>query len=369
MNERHPRSQAAMESLAPETLSEIFLYCLPQPPLRISPSTSHPPLQLTLVCHRWRSVALASPALWTRVNIVLDLVPQSRLNTPDAFDAFEQKIQHQEEGVIRWLTQAANVPTHICNEIFTSKWETLDIGGEDWNNRIAYPYREFFLSIPKEHLTSLKTLYYMYKSTPMYAAEQGHSLDLRNLTFRKSGIAAAPSLKALHITRLHQDDKLGRLAAVWTNLTELSLTGGYETSSVFETGEVLQAISRCATTLQTLHASVGAPDDPSLDVTTIVLPRLEVMAITEMGEERGPPSKLKQFMSALVTPVLSKMNFETGCSPECAYDGEVSSLLIFVQVHQSNLSNLTDLRFEYNWLSPDELTEPSTALWGRQICL
>ncbi|KAH6904131.1 hypothetical protein BKA70DRAFT_1154234 [Coprinopsis sp. MPI-PUGE-AT-0042] len=169
-------------------------------------------------------------------------------------------------------------------------------------------------------------------------------------------MAAAPSLEAVHITGLHQDDILGRLPA-WTNLTELSLTGGYVPSRAFKTGEVLQVINHCAATLRDLRVCVSAPEDPSLNVTTIVLPRLEVMAITEFGRKGDPPSKLKQFMSALVTPVLSKMHFETGCSPEFAYQDEVSSLLIFVQVHQSNLSNLTDVRFEYNWLNPDELTE------------
>ncbi|KAH6904130.1 hypothetical protein BKA70DRAFT_1154233 [Coprinopsis sp. MPI-PUGE-AT-0042] len=379
MNERHPR--CTVENLAPETLSEIFLYCLPQTPLRISPSTSRPPLQLTFVCPRWRSVALATPGLWTRVNIVLNLMPRSKLNTPDAFAQLEQKVQCQKEGVVRWLTQAANLPTHvsfhmthgpdwspkfrnmvpgvvlealgeICSERFTNKWETLDIGGEDWRDSIAHPYREFFLSIPKEHLTSLKTLHYTYKSPPIYAIDQAH----RVLTFRASGIGAAPSLEAIHITRLHHDDTLGKLPA-WTNLTKLSLMEGYTPSRAFKTEEVLQVISQCAATLRDLHASVGAPEDPSLNVTTIVLPRLEFMTIIEHGCEGDPPSALQQFMSTLVTPILSEMRFETGCSPEFAYQDEVSSLLIFVQVHQLNLSNLTDVRFEYNWLNPDELTE------------
>ncbi|KAH6904132.1 hypothetical protein BKA70DRAFT_1109462, partial [Coprinopsis sp. MPI-PUGE-AT-0042] len=123
MNDSHPYS--TIENLAPETLSEIFLYYTPS---RIRPSTSHPPLKLTLVCRRWRSVAFATPGLWTHIKIVLDLVPQSRSNTPDAFAEFEQKIRRQKEGFVRWLTQAANLATHVSFHMV--HWSN---GGRDWS--------------------------------------------------------------------------------------------------------------------------------------------------------------------------------------------------------------------------------------------
>ncbi|KII85589.1 hypothetical protein PLICRDRAFT_116074, partial [Plicaturopsis crispa FD-325 SS-3] len=44
-----------------ELLSEIFSFCLP---LVVTPAVDTAPLLLTLVCRKWRAIALATPQLW-----------------------------------------------------------------------------------------------------------------------------------------------------------------------------------------------------------------------------------------------------------------------------------------------------------------
>ncbi|TEB26083.1 hypothetical protein FA13DRAFT_1110903 [Coprinellus micaceus] len=53
-----------VHTLSDDLLSEIFLLCLPMNRWETSPKPSQPPTVLTLVCKRWRRVALAFPSLW-----------------------------------------------------------------------------------------------------------------------------------------------------------------------------------------------------------------------------------------------------------------------------------------------------------------
>ncbi|KAG2141929.1 hypothetical protein DEU56DRAFT_271090 [Suillus clintonianus] len=60
----HNRLGSALWRLPTEVLSEIFIHCLPE--------TSHPtsalaPMLLTVICRRWREVAMDMPNLWCRL--------------------------------------------------------------------------------------------------------------------------------------------------------------------------------------------------------------------------------------------------------------------------------------------------------------
>ena len=57
-------AHARIHVLPPETLSEIFLFCLPCDDF-VRISNKHAPLVLTLVCSYWRRIAIASPPLWS----------------------------------------------------------------------------------------------------------------------------------------------------------------------------------------------------------------------------------------------------------------------------------------------------------------
>ncbi|KAJ7170849.1 hypothetical protein C8R43DRAFT_68971 [Mycena crocata] len=69
-------------SLPPEITSYIFLHCLAPIPddgydLEARPDLLAAPLLLLQVCSSWRSVAISTPRLWTRLYINLDRSPAS----------------------------------------------------------------------------------------------------------------------------------------------------------------------------------------------------------------------------------------------------------------------------------------------------
>jgi hypothetical protein len=58
-------------TLPPELLAEIFIHCLPNDDF-IIPDPTTAPLVLCGVCHRWREIALATPRLWSSLDIEME---------------------------------------------------------------------------------------------------------------------------------------------------------------------------------------------------------------------------------------------------------------------------------------------------------
>ena len=58
-----------MSRLPAELLAQVFEYCLPDETFPV-PASSQAPLLVTRTCSRWRTVALSTPSLWTRLHVV-----------------------------------------------------------------------------------------------------------------------------------------------------------------------------------------------------------------------------------------------------------------------------------------------------------
>ncbi|KAE9388303.1 hypothetical protein BT96DRAFT_745982, partial [Gymnopus androsaceus JB14] len=61
--EAHQTLMSPMRRLPEETLSEIFICCLPEDRYAVR-SIAKAPLLLTTISREWRRIALATPALW-----------------------------------------------------------------------------------------------------------------------------------------------------------------------------------------------------------------------------------------------------------------------------------------------------------------
>ncbi|KAG2145450.1 uncharacterized protein EDB93DRAFT_1151104 [Suillus bovinus] len=68
----HKGLVSALWRLPTEILSQIFIHCLPETKLLLSPSTLKAPMLLTGICRRWREVTLGTPDLWCRLYVEVD---------------------------------------------------------------------------------------------------------------------------------------------------------------------------------------------------------------------------------------------------------------------------------------------------------
>ncbi|KAF8214025.1 hypothetical protein K438DRAFT_1802748 [Mycena galopus ATCC 62051] len=120
-------------TLPTEITAEIFGRCL----LVFAPSCipkceSSAPIVLTGVCHAWRDIALATPKLWSKLEVRFSGIPDEVASRPGLV-----------EGTIdRWLARAGNCPLslkfHAVDRNFApSRWRDMI---HRWSHRMQYLY-------------------------------------------------------------------------------------------------------------------------------------------------------------------------------------------------------------------------------------
>ncbi|KAF7355769.1 putative transesterase [Mycena sanguinolenta] len=94
-------------TLPAEITTEIFLCCLPLfHPLRIPDrvfSGYSTPLVLVSVCRLWRNIALTTPALWSKLDVVFHEISTSVASEPGLVESF----------MALWLSRACNYPLSL----------------------------------------------------------------------------------------------------------------------------------------------------------------------------------------------------------------------------------------------------------------
>ncbi|KAF8888081.1 hypothetical protein BD779DRAFT_1440283, partial [Infundibulicybe gibba] len=111
--DEHRAALSPLRKVPPEILSEIFSACMA---LRPTPSTigkRHDSCQVRdfpwifgQVCGRWRDIALASPNLWTNVDIYLGSGSHSLSDTTLPIEYFVRLVE-------MWLQRSGNLPLSI----------------------------------------------------------------------------------------------------------------------------------------------------------------------------------------------------------------------------------------------------------------
>ncbi|KAF8214063.1 hypothetical protein K438DRAFT_1956164 [Mycena galopus ATCC 62051] len=99
--ELHATATYPVLTLPTEITAEIFLCCLPVfDPLCIPNHKSSAPIVLTAVCRQWRDIALATPVLWSKLQVRFGKIAPEIVLKPTFI-----------EGIIdRWLDRAGNRP-------------------------------------------------------------------------------------------------------------------------------------------------------------------------------------------------------------------------------------------------------------------
>ncbi|KAJ7629667.1 hypothetical protein DFH06DRAFT_1225076 [Mycena polygramma] len=242
-------------TLPPELVSEIFIHFLPPypgiPPLAGNLS----PTLLTQICRRWRQIALGTPALWTAMGTINNVV------------AFPRELHAQ---LFRtWLKRSRVCPVALsivdyCNSVepeliaavvpHRARWEYLELGG----------------------LRSILPLYLIQGPMPLL-----RHLDLALLDFPPNFavLLDAPLLRTLIL-----DDARSVLAIMvqWGQLTSLTLLRAFTDQCV----PILQwtpNLVYCELHLDCRENNMEPPP------TKITLPYLESLILVDYdGEVNGP---------------------------------------------------------------------------------
>ncbi|KAJ3767668.1 hypothetical protein FB446DRAFT_819576 [Lentinula raphanica] len=95
----HRTLLSPVRRLPTETLAEIFTHCLPTQRFPIR-SLKEAPLLLTMVCRKWRKIAMTHPPLWNALHI--------HVASEIASDAHELKLRQQ--GICEWIARSGALP-------------------------------------------------------------------------------------------------------------------------------------------------------------------------------------------------------------------------------------------------------------------
>ncbi|KAJ6619294.1 hypothetical protein B0H10DRAFT_2026834 [Mycena sp. CBHHK59/15] len=98
-----------MRALPPETLQEIFMACLPVDHYAIM-HVSEAPLLFGRVCSAWRTISLATAALWSSIHVVVPYPDSTEIFTDDPPIT---SILKRCEAMQIWLSRSGNCPLSI----------------------------------------------------------------------------------------------------------------------------------------------------------------------------------------------------------------------------------------------------------------
>uniref|UniRef100_A0A8H7XSV9 F-box domain-containing protein n=1 Tax=Psilocybe cubensis TaxID=181762 RepID=A0A8H7XSV9_PSICU len=113
---RYSSILAPIRRVPEDILQMIFIHCLPT---HRNPTmgASNPPMLLTRICRRWRSIAFSLPILWARIHIpfriVGDIHPQHPGYLIVPAHTVSTVLQHRCQAVADWLTRSGDCPLSI----------------------------------------------------------------------------------------------------------------------------------------------------------------------------------------------------------------------------------------------------------------
>ncbi|EAU83693.1 hypothetical protein CC1G_05597 [Coprinopsis cinerea okayama7 len=315
-----------------------------------------PPLLFTRVSKQWKTVAEATPTLWSRLSFKLVVSSYGERVDADGIDQRIDKLEAQRAAIIHWLTLAAGTDVSIsisiiddsrdlivpqrhvahqlvdqlCESCFTSHWAQLSIPEE-----LAERYRSKLLSVPKDSLRSLKKLEY---APPYYSRTPGRKL------LGESGLIALPTLTSLVLWNLFGDTPLQDLPINWEGITELDLQASEKGEVLgWEPGSIDFVHSRCPN-LRALsfRFAPALPTPLPCSITGNLKPKtftnLEDFRIETANNLYGLTVS-PEWMTTISVPSLVRFAYRnTNLGPELE-----SAILPFLRANKDNLGNLREV--------------------------
>ncbi|KAJ7267319.1 hypothetical protein C8J57DRAFT_1469570 [Mycena rebaudengoi] len=277
-------------TLPPEVTSEIFCWCLPSTPAPVflRPDPAAPPLVLVAICRRWRNIALATPQLWSSLEIRLG---PSMTRNENICLLLE-----------RWLSRSASHPlclllddTKSADSTPTSLYDTV----------VQHAHRLQHLKLVLEHRHLARYLDNFHGGYPLLESLYFFTASAGTYALSLAAIQSSPRLRILEAdgATLHP---FPHDIPLWSQLTRfvsrhMRLAQGWvvltRTSSLEECSLVL----------------VGPASTNPIAVAPITLPTLRYLHVFR-GEGRAlfcNPSDVALFFRFLTLPALKELTFST----------------------------------------------------------
>ncbi|KAJ7367176.1 hypothetical protein DFH08DRAFT_729665 [Mycena albidolilacea] len=212
-----------------EITTEIFLRCfLVFDPLCIPQCTSSAAIILTGVCRAWRDIALATPILWSRLEVFFDLIATRVASEPFLVESF----------IDRWLSRAGNCPLSLCLLSFEYELSTLDRLRDiiyRWSHRVQHldlqigcpNIRLLGLDSTRFPLLESATLHFLHEADPSLShpvvifsnAPRFHQLHLQTVLTPSTFM-----LPWLHLTKFEGIITSLELFTIAPSLTEVTVS-------------------------------------------------------------------------------------------------------------------------------------------------
>ncbi|KAF7342146.1 F-box domain-containing protein [Mycena venus] len=256
-------------TLPNEIISEIFLHFLPIYPLCPPLVGILSPICLTHICHKWRTIALATPALWKAIQLSATCTPSTLRNKGDiTVKIFET-----------WLNRSGCCPVSIEINEYGTTFQMPDIISA------IVPHRARL-----EHLNL-----YLYDSfLPLFGDQMPllRHLDLGLDNWIPFTLPDVPRLRTVVLDDLAADS----VTLPWGQLTSLTLRV-VEPRLCFPILEQTASLVHCVLKLW--------PDDEPLDHPgSISLPCLESLVVSNLSDDKN----ITDFkLTSFILPALLKL--------------------------------------------------------------
>ena len=336
---------APVRRLSRDVLGMIFGHCLATHRNPIM-SASEAPILLTHICRNWRSIALSTPQLWSRLYIpIMPVVPIDCSEVIRYAIERDRRMEVRTKEVRRWLRLSAACPLAITLMpavdpvphpplldaiIETSRrWQQLELGFLSPKSDIM----SRLISLSPDDLCMLREL----RIRSLDSMIDLHTQDLRC----NSGLLTAQGLRSISITdAYHIYGFLTRLPPNWKNLNRLFINSpislGVAHSILIYCCKLVTCLLHVQVT-QAYRNGIGVIPDAPLTPSSCILPRLTFLSL------RGDRISCSQLFSSIRAPSLQILDLRENYPSEF----EDSSFLNFLQ----NINCLETLRVDHALLT------------------
>ncbi|KAF9042201.1 hypothetical protein BJ165DRAFT_256472 [Panaeolus papilionaceus] len=333
---------APIRRLSDDVLVEIFCHCIPTT-RNARPFVSEAPLLLTLVCKKWRTIAMSAPRLWTTLHIPVVFnysprlwVPYRRFQYIPKADvpqsAFSELYSCRNVGLDQWLRRSGHLslslslywstpgaPAENRDPTASLRRATLDLIAR-YADRISRLDVDISSHILHE-LSRAITEHFDFKSLPRLqqlrvSSDQGIVIPINPpLSTNRSILTAeifeiflgAKSLRELSSRGLGKgiDGVLVHVAS--TNITTLFVHEGITVSAACSALSQLHRLERCHLEISNASrtswlSSVPAGSAPRISSEPIILPVLNTLSINSAFFD------IQSFCERLEVPALSVLH-------------------------------------------------------------